>query len=64
MLVGLLQDGGEEEEGLGPGQACTQTHSLVWGRGHEGISALELALVQEVGGVEAVWVLEWGGVLV
>lgn len=34
-----------------------------WGKGHEGIVALEVALVvQEVGGVEAVWVFELGGV--
>lgn len=34
-----------------------------WGKGHEGIIGLKLALVvQEIRGVEAVWVFELGGV--
>lgn len=49
-----------------PPVLATQVPSFpaqTWGKGHEGIVVLELALViQEIGGIEMVRVLELGGI--
>lgn len=61
-----VQVWGKQAPLASPPVLATQLPSLpaqTWGKGHEGVVVLELALViQEIGGIEMVRVLELGGI--